>query len=164
MIIDDIAIHSVADLSVADLARSIQSRLAIACPAETLATDAIAIAADSGIPLIIVTTDPARPPRRDQDFQRVAFPGNPERVVCGVVEPTYLRQALIAHFRQSSGPLLDMVREYEHDQNEARRHWRHEWLNRQAGILQFCGQGGGHLTILPCRYHSGNAQALSIWR
>lgn len=162
MKIDDIALHNVGSLDLDELAKSIESRLVLVCPAETSAVDAIGIATESNIPLIIVTTDPARPPHRDLQFQYRALP-HLERVVCGVVEPTYLRNALTMYFRNSSDPLLEIVRDYGKDTDQARRNWRHEWLNQQGVALQFCKEGGGHLTTLPCRYHAGAAQTLAIW-
>lgn len=161
MNIDDIAFHNVSNLDKSRLAQSIQSRLALVCPMETAATDAIAIAARSRIPLIVVTTDPRHPPYRSYGFDYVTVPGEPEWVVCGLVEPAHLREAFGSNFRgPAGGALLDTVREYESNETEAKRHWRHEWLNRQGLVLEWCDQGGGHFTKLPCRYHASAAQQL----
>jgi hypothetical protein len=160
MKIDDIAFHRVGGLYVESIAQSLESRLALVCPAETPAYEAIAIAKANSSPLILVTTDPAHPPHRDTRFESISVPGQKGLVVCGLVEPTHLRNALTSQFHQTSSPLLDLVTEYEQDQGQAQRRWRHEWLNLEQPVLEYCAQGGGHLTTLPCRYHSASAQAL----
>lgn len=154
MTIDDIAFHRVARLNAAEIARSFKSRLALVAPAEAPAGDTIAIAAYSRIPLILVTADPKRPPPRADAFESLAISALTGGPVCGIVEPTNLRTRLHAHYSARSPLLLDTLRSYERDPDQAGRHWRHHWLNLDVLVLQWCEREGGHLTTLPCRYHS----------
>jgi hypothetical protein len=161
MTIDDVAFHRVARLDAAEIAKSLKSRLALIAPAGASAIDTIAIAAYSRIPLILVTADPKRPPERQGEFEHLVIPGSPGGIVCGIVEPANLRSRLHAHFSARAPLLLDTLRSYEADSDQAKRNWRHEWLNLHVPVLQWCEKEGGHLTILPCRYHS--SVVTSVW-
>lgn len=154
MTIDDVAFHGVARLDATEIARSLKSRLALIALSEASAGDAIAIAAHSRIPLILVKADPQRPPRREGELETLIIPGSPGGLVCGIVEPTNLRTRLHTHYSARTPHLLDTLQSYERDPDQADRGWRHGWLNRDMPVLQWCEQEGGHLTTLPCRYHS----------
>jgi hypothetical protein len=161
MTIDDIAFHRVGSLNAVQIAHSIKSGLALACPADTPAVDALAIAAINRIPLVLVTANPQRPPHRNSIFESISLPQQSGYVVCGLVEPGRLRTALNTHFRKAPEPLLDILMDFEKDKDQAKRRWRHEWLNLEVPVLQYCPEDGGHLTTLPCLYHSSPTQA--IW-
>jgi hypothetical protein len=161
MTIDDIAFHGVAQLDAKEIARSIKSRLALIAPAGASAGDTIAIAASTRIPLILVIADPARPPAREFRPEFLEIPGLAAGRLCGIVEPTNLLTRLQTHFSARSPLLLDTLRSYENDSDQADRNWRHEWLNLDVPVLQWCDKEGGHLTTLPCRYH-GSFSA-GIW-
>jgi hypothetical protein len=161
MTIDDVAFHRVARLDVIEITKSLGSRLALIAPADASAIDSIAIAAYSRIPLIVVTTDPKHPPRRESEYEYLVVPGSPGGIVCGVVEPINLRTRLHAHYSARSPGLLDTLRSYAADSDQAKGNWRHAWLNHDVPVLQWCEKDGGHLTTLPCRYHS--SVVTSVW-
>jgi hypothetical protein len=161
MSIDDVAFHRVTRLDVSEIKKSLESRLALIAPASASAIDTTAIAAYSRIPLIVVTTDPNRPPEREGEFEYIVVPGSPGGIVCGVVEPTNLRTRLHANYSARSPGLLATLRSYAADSDQARQSWRHAWLNLDVLVLQWCEKEGGHLTTLPCRCHS--SVVTNVW-